>query len=252
MGDDLGQLTVLGGGNNVFSLTDVDLDVTKNIQGLDIRNGISDSLITAGILIDGGTPGTGSNAWNIGPDGPVAVMDSQILAGSEIDNLTIGGNVESDMPTNPAGLPTRIVAGEYSQGNYIAGGIIDHFQIVGNLIDSVLAASVKPYNGTYPQPAGTIQVGLAGSATTLSNDTGPPFADAGIPTNELVLPGGSINPSFAPALLAVPAAGDPLPMPTEPTVTGEVVTSNHVYHSDYAGIFAADTDGVIVGPLPTS
>ena len=137
----------------MFSLNDVDIDVSASIQGLDIRNGITDSLITAGILINGGTPGTGSNGWNIGSNGSVAVFDSQILAGTEIESLVIGGNVVSDMPSNPAGLPTRIVAGEHPENTYTAGGTIDKFQIVGNLIDSVIAASVEPYDGTYPEPA---------------------------------------------------------------------------------------------------
>ena len=224
VGDDLGQLTVLGGGNNVFSLTDVAISAGKNIQGLDVRNGITSSLITAGILINGGTPGTGSNGWNIGPDGPVAVFDSQILAGIEIENLMIGGNVESDMPSNPAGTATRIVAGEYPQNTYVAGGIIDKFQIIGNLIDAVVAASVKPYNGTYPEPA-------AGP-----NSTAPPFADPSVPMS-IVLLGGSINPSFA------TSSGTPSML----TVTGAVMTSKHVYNADYAGIFAANTGGVKVG-----
>ena len=224
VGDDVGQLTVLGGGNGVFSLDDVDIAVRESVQGLDIRNGITDSLITAGILINGGTPGTGSNGWNIGSNGSVAVFDSQILAGSEIDSLTIGGNVESDMPSNPTGLPTRIVAGEYPENTYTAGGIIDNFQIVGNLIDSVIAASVEPYNGTYPAPA-------AGP-----NSTAPPFADPSVPMT-IVLAGGTINASYA------TASGTPSTL----TVTGAVMTSTHVYTADYAGIFAANTAGVKVG-----
>ena len=228
VGDDLGQLTVLGGGNNLFSLTDVGIDVSKSILGLDIRNGITGSLITAGILINGGTPGTGSNGWNIGPDGPVAVFDSEILAGLEIENVTIGGDVKSDLPTNPTGRPTRIVAGEYPQNSFVSGGTIDKFQIIGNLIDSVVAASVEPYNGTYPEPA-------AGP-----NSTAPPFADPNVPMS-IVLAGGSINPSFA------SSSGSP----TKLTVTGAVVSNTHVYTADYAGIFAANTAGVKVGTPST-
>ncbi len=228
VGDDLGQLTVLGGGNNTFSVNNVDIAVSENIQGLDIRNGITDSLITAGILINGGTPGTGANGWNIGSNGSDAVFDSQILAGYEIDNLTIGGNVESDTPSNRAGLPTRIVAGEYPENTYVAGGVINNFQIVGNLIDSVIAASVEPYNGTYPQPA-------AGP-----NSTAPPFADPSVPMT-IVLAGGSINASYA------SSSG----MPSTLTLTGAVITSIHVYTADYAGIFAANTAGVQVGTPST-
>jgi hypothetical protein len=84
VGDDLAQLTGWGGGNGMFGLQGADIDVAKNLQGVDLRNGISHSLITAGILIDGGTPGAGSNAWNIGPDGSVAVLDSPIRSGFEI------------------------------------------------------------------------------------------------------------------------------------------------------------------------
>ena len=253
VGDDLGQLTVLGGASG-GSLQDVDISVAKNIQGLDIRNGIFHSLITAGILIDGGTPGTGSNGWNIGPDGTFAVFDSQILAGSKIRNITIGGDVKSDLPSNSAGSPTRIVAGEYPEGTYLPGGTIDKFQITGQLIDSVLAASVEPSNGFYPQPAGTIQVGFTPTPpappTTIPDYTAPPFEDSSVPAN-LVLPGGSINPSFTPAPLSpTTTPGTAVPIPSTSTVLGGVVTSPHANNADFAGIFAADTRGVIVGPLP--
>jgi len=253
VGDDLGQLTVFGGADG-GSLQNVDINVTKNIQGLDIRNGIFHSLIEAGILINGGTPGTGSNGWNIGPDGSVAVLDSQILAGSEIDNITIGGDVKSDLPSNAAGSPTRIVAGEYPEGAYLPGGTIDKFQITGQLIDSVLAASVEPYNGFYPQPAGMIQIGYTPTpparATTIPNFTAPPFENSSVPA-DLVLPGGSINPSLIPAPLSpTTTPGTPVPIPSTSTVLGGVVTSPHPNKADFAGIFAADTRGVIVGPLP--
>jgi hypothetical protein len=304
VGDDLGQLTVLGGGSGTWGLQGVNIDVTKNLQGLDIRNGMDDSLITAGYLINGGTPGAGSNGWNVGPDGTVAVLDSQIRAGFEMRNITIGGDVKSDFPSNPTtGGVTRIVAGEDKNGNFSAGGIIDNFQIVGNLIDSVLAASVAPSEGYYHQPAGAIEVGFVSNPTTtidtspnntipvptqpvtvttgtttnvglvvstpsgapvnptqlaqlqnspLSIFTAPPFAN----TPDTVLPNGSINPSFAPALQLVPPAADAgaeLPLPSKPTVLGSVITTSpHVDGTDYAGIFAANTNGVIVGPLPTS
>ena len=266
VGDDLGQWTVLGGGSSGGSVQDVAVAVAKNIQGLDIRNGIFDSLITAGILINGGTPAAGSNGWNIGPDGSAAVFDSQIQAGNEIDNLTIGGDVSSDSPTNPAGRPTRIVAGENAQGQFSPDGVIDNFQIVGSLIDAVLAASVEPLGGFYHEPAGTIEVGFVSEAsatasgvptqlvqnTVIPTSTAPPYANV----SDIVLPGGAINPSFAPPLQLEPPnapAGTMLPMPSKSTVLGNVVTTSvPAAGSDYAGIFAASTSGVIVGPVPTS
>ena len=269
VGGNLGQLTDLGGGNNAFSLQGVDVDVSRSIQGLDVRSGISESLITAGTLIAGGTPGAGSNGWNIGPSGTVAVFDTQILAGFEILNITIGGDVESDLPENPAtGRVTRIVAGEDSNGNFSSGGIIDQFQILGRLVDAVLAASVEPYGGTgalppnptppnyapptstsddngyktYDLPAGSITV----DGTTYPTFTGPPYNSSGDPTiDDLVLPGGAINPSFATAETAAS------PLPSKSTVLGGVVSTAHGDRADFAGIFAANTSGVFVGPLPT-
>jgi hypothetical protein len=175
-------------------------------------------------VINGGTPGTGSNGWNIGPLGHVAIFDSQILAGTEIQNLTIGGDVQSDASSNAAGQATRIVAGESPQKTYTKSGIIDTFQIIGNLVDAVIAASVEPYNGTYPQPG-------AGP-----NSTAPPFEDPTVPMT-IVFPGGVINPSFVPTNGPV----------TKLTVTGAVISNTHVYTADYAGIFAATTTGVKVG-----
>ncbi len=310
VGDDLAQLTVLGGGDGVQGLQGVHVSVTNNIEGVDIRNGIANSLIQAGFVINGGTPGAGANSWNIGPDGAtspssvdpdtgqIAVLNSTIQAGYEIMNMTIGGDVVSDRPSNPNGAPTRIVAGETLQGQFVPNGIIDSFQIVGNLVNSVLAASVAPNPGTgyYDEPGGAIEVGFTAStppssstltptpptvtvqtsgvanvniATTVyptmpqaaqlqsspvSTYTAPPFANAFDPELPQVLPGGSINPSFAPKLQLLPpvlGAGSALPLPSKSTVLGSVITTMPGT-GDYAGIFAANTNGVLVGPVPTS
>ena len=74
VGDNLAQITLLGGGEGIQGLQGVNIIASNNIQGLDIRNGIANSSIQAGLLINGGTPGTGSNSWNIGPDGAVCAF----------------------------------------------------------------------------------------------------------------------------------------------------------------------------------
>jgi hypothetical protein len=164
VGLNLTNFTVLGGSSNLGSVRSANIDVSKDIAGLDIRHGIFNSLITAGVLIDG-SPQNSSSGGNIGPDGADAIFDSQLLAGVQIKNLLINGNVTSDYVTNPkpnpTGYPTRIVAGEvledrapgkHPQGNFTSAGNIDNFQITGSLIDAVLAASVAPNggNGTLP------------------------------------------------------------------------------------------------------
>jgi hypothetical protein len=212
VGDDLLQLTVLGGGNGVPGLQTVNILATTSILGLDIRNGIAGSRIQAGYLINGGTPGAGSNAWNIGPNGAltlssvdpkmgqIAVLNSTIQAGYEITNVTIGGDVVSDRPVSPGSPVTRLVAGENLAGQYVPNGVIDSFQIVGNLINSVVAASVgpNPNTGYYDQPAGTIEVGFVSatvpgalrtntqttstSTTTISNGTATTSANSSTTT----------------------------------------------------------------------
>ena len=167
VGLDLKNFTVLGGSSNLGSVRSANIAVGKDIVGLNIQHGIFNSLITAGVLIDG-SPQNGSSGGNIGPDGSDAIFDSQLLAGVQIKNLTINGNVTSDYVTkpNPTGYPTRIVAGEvledrapgrdpqggFPQGTFTSAGNLDNFQITGSLIDSVLAASVAPFggNGTLP------------------------------------------------------------------------------------------------------
>ena len=169
VGLDLTNFTVLGGGSNLGGVRSANISVGKDIVGLNIQHGIFNSLITAGVLIDG-SPQNSSSGGNIGPDGSDAIFDSEILAGIQINNLTINGNVTSDYVTNPkpnpTGYPTRIVAGEvledrapgrdpqggFPQGAFTSAGNIDNFQITGSLIDSVLAASVAPFggNGTFP------------------------------------------------------------------------------------------------------
>jgi hypothetical protein len=43
---------------------------------------------------------------------------------------------------------------------------------------------------------------------------------------------------------------DSIALPTKSTVLGGVVSTPHGDSQDFAGIFAADTRGVFVGPLP--
>lgn len=152
VGLNLGSLNVLGGGAGQGGLQNANLDVAKDVLGLNIPHGVFNSFVTAGVLIDGGNSGPGGN---IGPDGPDAVVNSEIRAGVQIKNITLNGNVRSTFAANPqsAGYRTRIIAGEDRQGNYSSGGNIDNFQITGSLIDSVLAASVAPAggNGTLPR-----------------------------------------------------------------------------------------------------
>ena len=172
VGLDLTNFTVLGGGSNLGGVRSANIAVGKDIVGLNIQHGIFNSLITAGVLIDG-SPQNSSSGGDIGPDGSDAIFDSEILAGVQIKNLLINGNVTSDYVTNPkpnpTGYPTRIVAGEvledrapgrdpqggFPQGTFTSAGNIDNFQITGSLIDSVLAASVAPFggNGTFPTSA---------------------------------------------------------------------------------------------------
>jgi hypothetical protein len=214
VGDDLAQLTVLGGGNGLQGLQGVNISVKNNIQGLDIRNGIANSTIQAGFLINGGTPGTGSNSWNIGPDGAtspssvdpdmgqIAVLNSTIQAGYEIMNMTIGGDVVSDLSASPGAAPTRIVAGETLQDQFVPNGVIDTFQIVGNLVNSVVAASVgpNPTTGYYDKPAGEIEVGFIAATVPASITTGSQSTS----TTTTTVSGGSVDTSTNSATSSTP------------------------------------------------
>jgi hypothetical protein len=252
VGLNLGMLQVLGGGFNQSGVDRVDVEVGKNIQGLDVPHGIFNSFITAGVLIDGGrTPGD-TGAGNVGPDGPTAIFNTEIRAGVQIRNLVLAGDVASDHVRNPSSRQTRIVAGEDRQGNFTAGGNIDNFQITGALIDSVVAASVNPDgDGTYDAPGGVIQVGTFGNPVTLKNFTAPPY-DRGLDSilDDVVLPG-AINSRFAPPLqTATPTPTALIPLPTLSTVLGGVISTLHGSESDFAGFFAADTRGVLTGVKP--
>lgn len=183
IGINLGSLNVLGSSPGQGGVQSVDMAVGKDILGLNVKHGIFNSVITAGDLINGGTVTTGTSS--VGADGPDAVFDSTILAGLEIENLILGGDVRSDRPSNPAGKPTRIVAGMDRSGAVEPGGVITNFQITGSLIDSVVAASVGPGpDGTYDQPAGVVETGYYGSGLApdgtpyiklVRNDTAPPY-----------------------------------------------------------------------------
>jgi hypothetical protein len=312
VGTNLNNFTVTHGGANLGSVRNANINVDKSIVGLNIAHGIFNSLITAGVSIDGTTAQSSSAGGNIGPDGADAVFDSQILAGVQIVNLTIGGNVHSDYVTNPnpTGYPTRIIAGAERGGNFTSGGSIDNFQITGELIDAVLAASVAPNGGngtlptsaygappptftntpgdgghnTYDAPAGVTVGGTTSDPIKYQNYsnlsyynqtfTGVTYNTAIDPTiDDTILPG-SINASFATTPANLSDANIPttvtivngntttttttttpvqLSLPSKSTVLGGVISTPHGSNPDaydFAGIFAADTRGVFVGPLP--
>jgi hypothetical protein len=244
VGLNLNDPSVLGGAAGQGSIVNANIQVGKSILGFDVAHGIFNSLITAGVLIDGAPENSSANG-NIGPDGTTAVFDSQILAGSEINHFEIVGDVKSDWVTNPnpTGFPTRIVAGETAQGDFSNGGMIDNFQITGNLIDSVLAASVQPFGGdgslpptgyagprvpapqpsagapsNYNAPAGTVTGGTFTAPVVYANfgyvsyfnetPTGTAYNTAIDPNVHVNILQGSINPSFASA-----------PLPTSVTTT---------------------------------
>ena len=95
----------------------MDVEVGKNIQGLDVPHGIFNSFITAGVLIDGGTTPDAAAATSA-RTAPTAIFNTEIRAGVQIRNLVISGDVASDHVRNPASRQTRIVAGEDRQGNF--------------------------------------------------------------------------------------------------------------------------------------
>lgn len=228
VGLDLGNLRVSGARPDRGGVDHAVIDVGKNILGVDLVHGLFDSLLSAGVLIDGSRPTTVPGC-NIGPDGPVAVFDSEIRAGVQIKNLTICGDVVSDRPANPRGMPTRIVAGLDGRGNLNLGASIDNLTITGTLTEAVVAAGVKP-NGGDGTVSGTC-TGAPGDGGFNTYDkpagrdfTAPPYDAANDPTIDDCIVPGSINA----------------------TVLRGVISSPHGDEADYAGFFAADTRGVSV------
>lgn len=277
VGLDLLDLVVLGFVPNQGSITNAVIDVGKSLVGIDVRHGIFNSLITVGVLIDGGpTPAGG----HIGPDATYAVFNSEVRAGVQLRNLVINGDVASDQVTNPNGKRTRIVAGEDRAGIISSAGNIDNFQITGRLIDSVIVASVAPSGGdgnlepthppvlsvgNYDAPAGTLAGGAIGSVIAFPHFAPGSYDEFGRligyfydpvlspVVDDLILPG-AINASYAPTPLSPnppPAAGTAVPLPTTSSVLGGVIdTAPPGDAFDHAGFFAADTRGVFVGALP--
>ena len=123
VGLDLTNFTVLSGSSNLGGVRSANIAVGKDIVGLNIQHGIFNSLITAGVLIDG-SPQNSSSGGNIGPDGSDAIFDSQLLAGVQIKNLLINGNVTSDYvkpQTQPDRLPHPDRRGRGPRGPRPAG-----------------------------------------------------------------------------------------------------------------------------------
>jgi hypothetical protein len=272
VGLNLNGLTVRGAIPNQGSINRADLDIGKNLIGLDIRHGVFMSTITAGVLIDGAPVPEGGS---IGPDGPVAVYNSTILSGMQIRSLILNGDVVSDLPANTAGRPTRIVAGLNRAGQYAVGGSIENLLIAGSLIDAVVAASVAPAGGdgrtitlscppgvvgTYDAPAGTIAGGAVGDVVLIEHGSPATFDEFGqlvgfaydpirSPNpDDCILPG-SINAGLAPTPIPVGSPdGTAIPLPSRLTVTGGVINTTAPGSGfDQAGLFAADTRGVQLG-----
>ena len=137
IGLNLTNPTVLGGGHRAGEvIEDANISVGKDILGFDIAHGVFNSLITAGVLIDGSQENGSAGGSNIGADGVTdSIFDSpQILAGSEIKNFEINGNVQSGLghriPRRRAS-PPEIIAGEDRDGTWSSGGVIDNFQFTG-------------------------------------------------------------------------------------------------------------------------
>ena len=250
------SLTVLGGGANQGGIQSANINVGKNISGLDVLHGIFRSWITAGVSING--------VNNVGADGVTGIYNSEIDAGTSITNVTVGGDVTSGFPTgDTSGYPTRIIAGKIrsaaigstpDQGVYLPNGSISNLMINGALIDAVLAASVAPFggDGSLPPPpaygAAPRSPGTPPGVFTnyqapagLTDNTTPNYSirnvTNGVPTgpaawaqpigsrHDTVLSNGSITA----------------------TITGGVIstqTDQTADTYDYAGLFAVNTIGV--------
>ncbi len=263
VGLNLDNWSVNGGVPGLGGVHGFNADVTKDISGINILHGLFNDYITAGVLITNGT---------IGPDGPVAVFDTEIRSGVQITNLTFNGQVESDRPTNPLGRRTRIIAGEDRSGTFTLGGNIDNTIITGSLIDAAVVADVQPYGGHgsetinpapppapgsldyYDAPAGNQYVTALGANLGLPF-AAPPFNTRTDPAvHDTVLPG-SINKSFFVKPTTSTTNGvttTTVNPPTRSSALGGVFTTAHANNSDYAGFFAADTTGVYAGTLPSS
>ena len=222
VGLSLGGFLVRGGATDQPGVRGLDLDVGKTILGIDVAHGIFESFITAGVLIDG---------VDVGPDGPVAIRNTEIRAGVQLRNLRFNGDVVTDRSLN-LGRPTRIIAGLDRAGNAIDGSSISALTITGALIDAVVASSVTPGGpfATFDAPGGVTIVGPADDPIAVPNFTAPPFDRALDPSIDDVVGMGAI----------------------EANVLGGVVSTRTPEQEqfDYAGLFAADTSGVRVGNLP--
>jgi hypothetical protein len=197
------------------------------------------------------------------------------LAGVQIRNLIVNGDVVSDLPSNTAGRPTRIVAGLNRAGQYTVGGNIENFLITGSLIDAVIVASVAPAGGdgktvvlscppgivgTYDAPAGTLATGVVGNVVPILHGSPATYNEFGqlvgyaydpirSPNpDDCILPG-AINAALAPTPIPVGSPnGTAIPLPSRLTVLGGVInTTTPGTGFDQAGLFAADTRGVQVG-----
>ena len=222
VGLNLGGFIVRGGASDRPGVAGLDLDVGKTIMGIDVAHGIFESVITAGVLIDG---------VDVGPDGPVAIRNTEIRAGVQLQNLLFTGDVVTDRSIN-LGRPTRIIAGLDRAGNRVDVSSITGLTITGTLIDAVVAASVAPGGpfATFDAPGGVVLVGPADDQMAVPNFTAPPFNRAIDPSIDDIVGMGTI----------------------EANVIGGVVSTRTPEQEqfDYAGLFAADTSGVRVGNLP--
>ncbi len=256
VGLNLDGLTVLGGGANQGGIQSANINVGKNISGLDVLHGIFRSWITAGVSING--------VNNVGADGVTGIYNSEIDAGTSITNVTVGGDVTSGFPTgDTSGYPTRIIAGKIrsaaigstpNQGFYLANGTINGFVIDGSLINSVLAASVAPYDvgdgSLPPTPAyGAAPRSPGTPPGVFTNYQAPAGMTDGTPNYSIrTITNGVISPDAAWAQPVGSRHDTVLNNGTiTATITGGVVstqTDQTADTYDYAGLFEVNPFGV--------
>jgi hypothetical protein len=263
VGLNLNGLTILGGAPDQGGLINANIKVGKNLNALDVRHGIFNSYITAGVSI---------NDAKVGPDGVVAIKNSEIDATTSINRMSVDGDVVSGFPTgDTSGFATRIIAGKSrstltgatpDQGLYVANGSINNMVINGSLIDAVLAASVAPYggDGSLPPPVpygGTERTSVSPPAIFSNFNAPGGLTDVG---GGMAIKNYSIRSTIGGVLLPT-AVWDTATDPNihanvlangtiTATVTNGVVSTPHGDNYDYAGVFAVNTAGVNGGTIP--
>jgi hypothetical protein len=274
-------VTIQGGSSSTGTTASIGPDGADAVFNSELRAGVSILNLTIG--------GNVRSTFAVNPSGSTG-YPTRIIAGEDragdyingglIDNFQITGSLidsvvaasvapfgdAGTLPVNGYGPPPVVnpIPGDGGFNTYDAPAGTITGGTVGNPIKYPNWTQLNIYNETVTGVAYNTAIDPTIDDTILFGAINPSFASAPLSqaalTNDstVVTNAGTLVNSSSSLLngssstITVTPNQQVLPLPTKSTVLGGVISTKHGDEADFAGLFASDTRGVFIGPLPSS